>query len=87
MRNLSWVSRKVDDFQDTGPIGGTGLRLKSPPVVARTSLSSKVRESPSALTRSARLILETGLSIISLSWRNAEGSFVLSWTSLSAAQH
>jgi len=47
----SWLSRKVDDFQDTGPIGGTGLRLKSPPVVARTSLSSKVRESHQALAR------------------------------------
>jgi hypothetical protein len=42
------LSRKVDDFQDTGPTGGTGLRIKSPPVVARTSLSSKVRESPSS---------------------------------------
>jgi len=43
------LSRKVDDFQDTCPIGGTGLRLESPPVVARTSLSSKVRESQEGL--------------------------------------
>jgi len=52
MCKASRLSRKVDDFQDTGPIGGTGLRLKSPPVVARTSLSSKVRESQHHVARS-----------------------------------
>jgi len=49
------LSRKVDDFQDTGATGGTGLRIKSPPVVARTSLSSKVRESPPPLARCGTL--------------------------------